>query len=270
MPRRIRLLVEYDGTDFHGWQLQGEGPGAARTVQGELERAVAQVTQKALRVCGASRTDVGVHSAGQVAHVDLPDDVAMAPDKLQLALNAQLPQDVSIGEAAEMPAEWHAVASSTGKRYRYRIHNRHARCAVRRRTHWHVKTPLDLEAMRAAAQHLLGTHDFTAFVTMLSNIQAIRAEEGKDELNTVKEIRKVSLRAAAACGGRGWLDEVVLDIEGSGFLYKMVRTIAGSLVVVGRGKEPPEWLGEVLASKDRRRAGPTAPAQGLSLIEVLY
>ncbi|MCZ7648721.1 MAG: tRNA pseudouridine(38-40) synthase TruA [Planctomycetota bacterium] len=270
MPRRIKLTLEYDGTDFHGWQSQraepgADVPGAVRTVQDEVEAALRALTGQTLRVHGASRTDVGVHAAGQVAHVDLPDEPALPVERLVRALNGVLPPDVSAREAVEVGPEFHARHASRGKLYRYRIHACADRSALRRRTHWHVRFALDPAKMAEAARGFAGTHDFSAFVTDLANAQELRKEQGQAPLQTVREIRRVEVRVSSADPL-----ELEVDVEGGGFLYKMVRTMVGTLVEVGRGRHPPAWIGEVLASRERRNAGPTAPAKGLCLMRVFY
>jgi len=285
MPRRIKLIVEYDGTDFHGWQVQSSEarPEAVRTVQGELERALALLAGAPVRVAGAGRTDAGVHAAGQAASFDLPDGCRVPAEQLPAALNAHLPPGVCALSAAEMPADFHALSSARGKLYRYAILARTARSPLLRRTHWHVRFPLDAGQMEAAARFFIGRHDFSAFATQLVPTQTRRAEEEKEALETMREISAVEVvartlvtapdpqRGQAEDGdAAGGPREILISVEGSGFLYKMVRTMVGSLVEVGRGRQPPEWIAEALASKDRRRAGPTAPPHGLCLVRVFY
>lgn len=275
MPRRIKLTLEYDGTDFYGWQVQDraapdaatEAAPAVRTVQGEVERALQRLTGKFVRIAGAGRTDEGVHARGQVATFDLPDEVAMPDEQLVTGLNAHMPVDVSAVQALTMGPDFHAMASAKGKLYRYRIFNRAGRGALYQRFHWHVRFKLDAERMAAAARAFVGTHDYTAFATTLADIQARRVEDGKNELPTVREIFKVDVAAQGSYDAPGGA-EIIVDVEGSGFLYKMVRTMVGSLVEVGRGRYEPGWIAQVLASRDRRQAGPTAPAKGLSLERV--
>jgi tRNA pseudouridine38-40 synthase len=273
-PKRIKLTLEYDGAEFFGWQVQDRGePGATggsvRTVQGEVERALRALTGHPIRIAGAGRTDEGVHALGQVASFDLPAEATVPVEQLVAGLNSHLPADLSAVRAEEMPPDFHALVSATGKVYRYLIFNRRERCAVRNRTHWHVRFELDVDKMRAAARAFVGTQDFSAFATTLADIQSKRVEEGKDELPTVREIRRVDVSASGSYASPEGA-EIAIEVEGGGFLYKMVRTMAGSLVDVGRGKEPPEFIALALASKDRRAAGPTAPAKGLCLVRVLY
>lgn len=270
-PRRIKLTLEYDGTDFKGWQVQSRELGgqdsaeAPRTVQGVVERALFKVTGRPVRIAGASRTDAGVHARGQVASLLLPAEIELSNEQLCMALNSHLDKDVTAVRADYAPPDFHAMRDAAGKIYTYSIFQRRIRSSLLRRDHWHVRFALDAEKMRAAARHLIGTHDFTSFATKLKETQAKRAEDGKSELETVREVRRVEVRTDALMSER-----FVLEVEGSGFLYQMVRTIAGTLVDVGRGFRPPDWVAEALAAKDRRAAGPTAPPHGLCLEKVLY
>ncbi|MGD0092040.1 MAG: tRNA pseudouridine(38-40) synthase TruA [Planctomycetota bacterium] len=271
MARRIKLTLEYDGSAFNGWQVQSSAPAgeadssAARTVQGEVERALRIVTGQSIRIAGASRTDTGAHALGQVASFLLPDEVEVPTARLCIALNAKLDRDVAARLAQEMPLAFHARRDAVGKVYSYSIISGHCRPALWRRTHWHVRFAVQSEPMRQAAAALIGVHDFTSFASKLALTQAERAEDGKEPVDTVREIRRLELHEDPDYPGR-----LVMRIEGSGFLYQMVRTIAGSLVDVGRGYRPPDWLGSALAAQDRRAAGPTAPAHGLCLERVLY
>lgn len=271
MPRRIKLTLEYDGTAFKGWQVQsGERAGeaaeaSARTVQGMIERALHRIALHPIRIAGASRTDTGVHARGQIASLLLPDEVLLPTADLCMALNSNMDKDVSAIRAEEVDLDFHAQRDSVGKIYSYSLFSRRERAALLRLNHWHVRFAIDIEKMRRAAAHLIGTHDFTSFATRLKETQARRVEEGKAELTTVREIRRIEIAEDPRLPGRA-----VIEIEGSGFLYQMVRTIAGSLVDVGRGFRLSEWIAEALAAKDRRKAGPTAPALGLCLEKVLY
>jgi len=244
---RIRLRLEYDGTDFHGWQLQA----GDRTVQGDLEAALAQITGTPLRVHGAGRTDAGVHARGQVAHVDV--DTRLDPAALQRALNAVLPSDVAVLEAAAAAPDFDARGDARWKRYGYRILARRPASPLRRRMSWHLPIALDPEPMRAAARLLEGTHDFAAF---RGNPRGA-ADEG-----TIRTLLSLEL----ADGG----DELTITAVGPSFLRHMVRNLVGTLVEVGRGRLPAGSMAEILASRDRARAGPTAPACGLCLEHVEY
>ena len=271
MARRIKLILEYDGTAFKGWQVQSGAPAgeaaetSARTVQGVVERALRSLAGQPIRIAGASRTDAGAHALGQVASFLLPDDVQVPTSHLCLALNSKLERDVAARHAEEAPLGFHAQRDAAGKVYSYSSLSGPCRPALWRHTHWHVRFGLRSEAMRRAAAALIGVHDFTSFATKLCEAQADRAAEGKAALETVREIRRLEVHEDPDYPGR-----MVMRIEGSGFLYQMVRTIAGSLVDVGRGYREPEWMAQVLAARDRRKAGPTAPAHGLCLERVLY
>jgi tRNA pseudouridine38-40 synthase len=258
--RRIKLTIEYDGTDFKGWQVQNE---STRTVQGAIENALRIVCGQPVRIAGAGRTDAGVHARGQVASFAMPDDVRVPTSELCAALNGNCPGDVSVVSAEEVPEDFHAQRSATGKIYSYSVLNRREPAALLRRTHWQMRYPQDVMKLRAAAAFLVGTHDFTSFATKLAETQAQRAEDGKRELETVRTIQRIDWI-------QGQSGVLKMEIEGSGFLYQMVRTIVGTLVEVGRGARQPEWVADVLAAKDRRAAGPTAPPVGLCLERVFY
>ena len=274
-PRRVKLTLEYDGTDFKGWQVQsGERAGAgdaegavpaARTVQGVVERALRKISGYAIRIAGAGRTDAGVHARGQVASLLLPGEWEISNEQLCMALNPNMGRDVTAVRAEDAPLDFHAQRDALGKIYSYSIFCRRIRSSVFRRDHWHVRFPLEPEKMRAAAAHLIGRHDFTSFASRLNETQGRRLEDGKRALETVREISRIDVLQDAKIPER-----IAIEVEGSGFLYQMVRTIAGSLVDVGRGHRPPEWLAEALAAQDRRKAGPTAPPHGLCLERVLY
>jgi len=243
--RTIRLDVEYDGRDFLGWQVQAEG----RTVQGEIERAIAKVTGEQVRVEGSGRTDAGVHALGQVVSFRAKSEIPA--ERFAPALNAHLPGDVAVLSSAEAPEDFHARRSAKGKLYRYVILNRPVRPALERDRITHVPAPLDEGAMHRAGQALLGEHDFAAFATS--------PEPGK---STVREVRRLEV---------GREDErVVIEIEANGFLRQMVRAVAGTLIDVGRGALPEAAVAEILASRERKRAGPNAPAGGLRLVRVEY
>ena len=246
--RRLRLTVEYDGADFAGWQLQPD----VRTVQGVLEAALAQVTGQAVRVIGAGRTDAGVHARGQVAHLDT---ASRLPDAdLKRALNAVLDADVAILELHRVREAFNARGDALLKRYVYRILTRRASSPLRRRRAWQLRQPLDLDAMALAAAALEGTHDFSAF-------RGARGGSPVQE-SALRSLDRISLEK----GG----DEIRLVVEGRSFLRYMVRNIAGTLVEVGAGRLPTEAVAEILASRDRSRAGPTAPGHGLCLEWIRY
>lgn len=245
-PRRIALLVAYDGRPFSGFQRQA---GFA-TVQEELERAWTAVTGERAVAHGAGRTDAGVHAYGQVVHLDTWSGLAL--ERFRPALNAYLPDEIVVRAAAAMGPEFDARASALGKRYGYLLAVGRDRPVLRAGwAGWERAEELDLAAMRAGARALLGRQDFAAF-----------AAAGRTTKTTVRTLRAVHLLRR-----RGGL---LLVFEADGFLYKQVRNMVGALVEVGRGRRAPEWIGVLLAGRDRRRGGPTAPPQGLYLWRVRY
>jgi tRNA pseudouridine38-40 synthase len=252
----FKLTLAYDGTEFSGWQAQPE----RRTVQGELERAWREITGETVRLQVAGRTDAGVHAAGQVASVESATRIPL--EALTLGLNAKLPEDVAVRSVELAPDGFHATHDAKRKRYRYTLYNDSRRPVFLRRYVWHIPTPLDIAAMNAAAQLLVGTHDFVSFQST-----------GSERESTVRTIFAASVRQGRA--GQGGADVeadslVLIEVEGDGFLYNMVRAIAGTLVDVGRGKRASEWIAEVIAARDRCAAGQTAPAHGLTLLHVQY
>lgn len=243
--RRIRLTVEYDGTDYAGWQRQEN----ALAVQEVVERALARLTGEKAALTGASRTDAGVHALGQTAHFDTMSRIPA--EKFSYALNTLLPGDVRISDSREVSPDFHARFSARGKRYRYQIDSAPHAGALTRKTHWHVIYPLDLALMREEAQTLLGRHDFRAF-----------AASGSTVKDAVREIHRAEI---LQCGR-----EFVFWVEGTGFLYNMVRILAGTLVGVGSGKMAPGAFARALQTGDRLCLGVTAPAHGLTLMQVYY
>ncbi len=244
---RVRLVVEYDGSDFAGWQVQ---PGR-RTVQGTLEAAIARLVKSERRivVAGAGRTDAGVHAEGMVCAFDPPRVLPLTA--FVHGLNALLPEDLAVRSAELAPPDFDPRRDARGKTYRYRLWNHPVRSPLRARRCWHVRGPLDLAAMREAAAHLRGTHDFSAF----------RAQ-GCEAKTTVRTLRAVEVRGSGP--------ELEIEVEGTAFLRFMVRSIAGTLVDVGQGRIDPARIPEILASGDRAQAGRTAPAHGLTLVAVYY
>lgn len=242
-----RLIIEYDGAAFSGWQVQ---PGR-RTVQGELERALARVLRREeVRLRGASRTDAGVHALGQVATFEA--DEGIEPRRLAAGVSALCRPDAAVVRAEIAPPGFDARRDAKGKRYRYLVLNRPTPSPLLRATAWHVRAPLDLDAMRAAATVLLGTHDFAGF----------RAADCERE-TTVRTVTSIDV---AAKGG----DLVAIEVRGTAFLKNMVRIMAGTLVAAGLGKMTIDGVRLVLETGDRTLAGQTAPAHGLTLVEVLY
>ncbi len=235
------------GRPFAGWQRQN----GFETVQEHVERAFATIFGEPIAVCGAGRTDSGVHALGQAAHVTLPEPYE--PDRLVRALNGNLPRDIGVRQVRPVPDDFHARFSARAKRYLYRYFvGRHRPVFSRDLFHW-VRPPMDLSAMRAAAVELVGEHDFAAF--------ASNPGRGRNPV-TVRRVDHLHLIR------RPW--GIDLFIQGGGFLYNMVRAIAGTLQDVGMLRYPPRRVAEILAAKDRCLAGMTAPAQGLYLLRVLY
>jgi tRNA pseudouridine38-40 synthase len=242
----IKVVLEYDGSGFAGWQQQAHG----RTVEAELKRALREVTGQEHKVYAAGRTDAGAHAEGQV--VSFQTDGRISPHRLVAALNARLPADVAVLSGGEVPDEFHARYSARWRRYRYRYLDRPSRPALERGRCWHVRGTLDAAAMSVAAKALVGKHDWTSYCS---------ASEPPDA--RVREMR------SARVVRRG--DVVELELVAEGFLRGLARSIAGALAEVGRGRRPPEWVGEVLTAQDRRKAAAkTAPAGGLTLMEVIY
>ncbi len=243
---RIALGVQYDGSDFQGWQAQRP---EVRTVQSSLEQAISTVADHPIRLICAGRTDAGVHGIGQVVHFDT---TANRPERAWvLGGNSNLPSDISLSWACPVAEDFHARFSALARRYRYLILDRSDRSALwRKRATW-CRRPLDAERMQIAGRALLGEHDFSSF----------RAAECQAR-QPVREIRELTVRRAD--GG------VVLEVEANAFLHHMVRNIAGVLMAIGVGERPIEWAREVLAQCDRTQGGVTAPADGLYLVTVRY
>jgi tRNA pseudouridine38-40 synthase len=238
-------VLAYDGTGLYGWQVQPDVP----TVQGAVIEAARRLFEGPARVSGASRTDAGVHALGQT--VALTAASTLPAGTVQAALNAWLPREIRVVASTEAPAGFDARRAARGKRYVYLIDNGAVAAPRLLRYAWHVPRPLDLTAMRLALSPIRGTHDFSAFC----------AAAGREARPTCR-VRAVHVRRRKSL--------VAVAISADRFLHHMVRTLAGSAVEVGRGARPPGWLAEVLASRDRSRAGPTAPAHGLTLLRVLY
>ena len=243
--RNIKLTISYDGTEFSGWQYQ---PGH-RTVQEVMEAAIARFTGAVTRVNASGRTDTGVHAVGQVANFYTA--VTHEPEVVLRAINAQLPPDVAVREAAEVSEEFDANRHAVRKLYRYVIHDGAVPDLFLRRYSYQTRQPLDAALMRSAAGALVGEHDFRSFET--------------DWPNRASSVRCISRLSVNRMGDWIWI-----DVEADGFLYNMVRAIAGTLINVGREFWPPEQVQAILQAKDRAQAGPTAPAQGLFLMRVTY
>jgi len=247
-----RLTIQYDGTDFHGWQVQGTG---ARTVQGELVRALSLIDGRAVVVNGAGRTDAGVHALGQVASVELRRE--MSGDKLRAAINGNLAPDVRVIEAETVGEDFHARYSARGKTYRYRVFNaRYASPFVSRYAHTDAR-PLDVARMQECARLFVGTHDWTAFSAAQADVET-----------RARHVTQLEVREHWSEEGRGRLVEITASAEG--FLRYMVRSIAGTLLEVGRGQMDAAQVARALDTRERSLAGATAPAKGLTLVEVHY
>jgi tRNA pseudouridine38-40 synthase len=247
--RFFKVTLAYDGTAYAGWQVQAD----ARTVQAEVETALHKVTGERIRAIASGRTDAGVHALGQV--ISFASHTALAAAVLGRALDAVLPADIVVHEVGEVREGFHAIRDAVRKRYRYVIQDGPVRDVFARMYAWHVPRRLDVESMQSAARQLVGTHDFSSFEA-----------SGSPRASSVRTITELSIQR---CGG-DFLDRVVIEVEADGFLYNMVRNLVGSLVEIGRGKQPPQWLGQVLQAEDRKAAGMTAPPQGLFLVRVDY
>jgi tRNA pseudouridine38-40 synthase len=241
----IKLTIEYDGTRYHGWQIQAK----ERTIQAVLERAVSTFLGAPTRVIGSGRTDAGVHALGQVANFF--GDKELEPHRLQRALNALTPEDIAIKNVATVPDSFDARRDARSRLYEYRILNRPSPSPFYLKYAWHVHQALDVEAIRRTIVCLEGEHDFSSF----------RAA-GCDAAHPVRCVHRASLDRAG--------DLLVFTIEATAFLRHMVRNILGTLVEVGRGERTAESFAELLEARDRTKAGPSAPAHGLYLVEVKY
>lgn len=246
-----RLTIEYDGTDFHGWQIQ-EG---RRTVQGELARALSLLEGRDVVLHGAGRTDAGVHAVAQVASVELERD--SSPERLRDAVNGNVGRDVRVVSVEVAPDDFHARYSARGKTYLYRVFNERVMSPFWLRYALHESRPLNVEAMREAAAHFVGEHDWTAF----SSAQA-------DVASRVRSLTELSVTEEFCGFGRGRL--LCFRVSGEGFLRYMVRAIAGALLAVGRGQTDGESVRRAIERGSRTREMSTAPAHGLTLLEVLY
>jgi tRNA pseudouridine38-40 synthase len=241
----VRLVLEYDGSRYAGWQRQPDQP----TLQEAVETALFQLTQETVSVIGAGRTDSGVHALGQVASFRI--ERQWTPHEWLRGLNARLPDDISVRSAAIAPDDFHARYAARGKLYEYRILNRGERPALDRAYVWHVHKALDQAAMEEAAAHLVGSHDFSSFEGTLT-----------DNEDPICDLRQLSVERNG--------DRLTIHAYADRFLKHMVRAIVGTLVEVGHGKRPPKSLGNILAAKDRTAAGRTAPPHGLFLLRVDY
>ena len=243
--KRVKLVVAYDGTNYHGWQVQDNGI----TIEEVLNRTISELVQEDIKVIGASRTDAGVHACGNVAVFDTESRIP--GDKFSFALNQRLPEDIRIQESCEVDADFHPRYADTVKTYEYNILNRRFELPTKRLYAAFCYYPMDIERMNQAAAYLVGEHDFKSFCSAGAQVQT-----------TVRTIYAVNVTKAD--------DMVHIRITGNGFLYNMVRIIAGTLMQVGTGLMEPERVKEILEARDRSKAGPTAVAKGLTLVEIRY
>ena len=253
--KRYKLIVAYDGTNYCGWQVQPE----AITIEGVLNETLSKVLKEKIQVIGASRTDAGVHAYGNVAVFD--SETPIPGDKLMFALNPYLPEDVRIVDSCQVPDDFHPRYCDTRKTYEYHIQNGKVLFPTQRLySHW-VTKPLDVEAMNRAGQYLVGTHDFKSFCSAKTQVQT-----------TVRTVCDVHVEEVPASSGENVDNrrEIIIRVEGEGFLYNMVRIISGTLIKVGLHSYPPEYVKTVLESCDRTLAGETVPAKGLFLKKIEY
>ena len=243
--KRVKLVVAYDGTNYHGWQVQDNGI----TIEEVLNRTISELVQEDIKVIGASRTDAGVHACGNVAVFDTESRIP--GDKFSFALNQRLPEDIRIQESCEVDADFHPRYADTVKTYEYNILNRRFELPTKRLYVAFCYYPMDIERMNQAAAYLVGEHDFKSFCSAGAQVQT-----------TVRTIYAVNVTKED--------DMVHIRITGNGFLYNMVRIIAGTLMQVGTGLMEPEQVKEILEARDRSKAGPTAVAKGLTLVEIRY
>lgn len=243
--KRIKLTVAYDGTNYQGWQIQKNG----ETIESVLNRALKELTGEDIQVLGASRTDSGVHAMGNVAVFDT--GVRMPGEKFVYALNQRLPEDIRIQHSCEVPDDFHPRYQETVKTYEYRILNREFPLPAYRFNTYFTYRPLDEKRMQKAAEYLVGEHDFRSFCAAGAQVKTM--VRTVYELTVTREGELITIR-----------------ITGNGFLYNMVRIIAGTLMKVGQGEWEPGQMQEILEAKNRAAAGPTAPAKGLTLVEIRY
>lgn len=253
--KRIRLIVAYDGTGYCGWQVQPNGI----TVEEVINRALSRLLDEPVRIIGASRTDSGVHALGNVAVFDT--ETRIPPERISYALNQHLPDDIVIVRSEEVPGDWHPRYCSCIKTYEYHILNAGVPDPTRRLNTAFISYPLNLEDMRRGARVLIGTHDFASFCSIRTGVE--------DTVRTIYGLEILEQRLPGGWDGRNGR-EITIRIRGNGFLYNMVRIIAGTLLRVGRGFYTPEQVGQILQAKNRQAAGVTAPPQGLVLVGIEY
>ncbi|MCL2050406.1 MAG: tRNA pseudouridine(38-40) synthase TruA [Lachnospiraceae bacterium] len=253
-PVRVKLTVAYDGTAYHGWQFQPQVP----TVEGELKRAITELFEEEVVIIGASRTDTGVHALCNVSVFDITTPIPIP--KIANALNQRLPEDIRILSSEAVAADFHPRRAKSLKTYQYHILNADFPMPTKRLYQYFTYQYLDVEKMQEAADYLLGEHDFASFCT------ASPKSRGAALKTTVRTIYEIKVSANKMNEGA----EIIITVTGNGFLYNMVRIIAGTLIEVGAGRFSPERVAKILAAKERRQAGPTAPAKGLTLVKYEY
>ena len=253
--RRIKLEIAYDGTRYNGWQRQLDAP----SIQETLEKTLLKITGNHTAVTGSGRTDAGVHALKQVAAFSTESKIT--PAIFYRALNGHLPSDIRIISAEEVPITFHPIRSAVSKRYRYLIDDQRPFCPLTRNYCWVYRKPLDVQTMQAAAEHLRGEHDFICFQS-----------QGSPRQTTVRTVSDVSIQRTLSSQLLPSL--IQIEVESNGFLYNMMRTIAGTLALLGtegqQGRTNPERMAEIVASRNRSLAGPTAPPHGLYLVNVMY
>ena len=242
---RVKLVVAYEGTNYCGWQVQPNGI----TIEEVLNRELSRLLGESITVTGASRTDAGVHSLGNVAVFDT--NTRMPAEKISYALNRSRPEDIVVQESSEVPQDFHPRFAKSTKTYEYRILNARFRQPLERRTSLFYHYPLDEQLMQQAADYLVGEHDFTSFSSVHAQTNSF-----------VRTIYDLTVERQG--------EMITIRVTGNGFLYNMVRIIAGTLLQVGAGSRPPEEMAQILSGRDRELAGPTAPAHGLTMIGIRY
>ena len=243
--KRVMLTVAYDGTNYHGWQVQPNG----ETIEGILNRCLSELIGEVVEVTGASRTDSGVHAMGNIAVFDT--DSPIPADKISYALNRRLPEDIRIQKSEEVSTEFHPRHCDSRKTYEYRIYCAPFPMPTKRLYSYFTYVPMDINLMSQAGEYLVGLHDFKSFCSMDAQVET-----------TVRRIDSLEVREENR--------EIVIRVTGGGFLYNMVRIIAGTLMEIGRGHIPPQEMKRILEARDRQAAGPTAPACGLTLVKIEY
>ena len=243
--KRVKIVVAYDGTNYRGWQIQNNG----ETIESMLNRAISSLTGEDIHVMGSSRTDSGVHAMGNVAVFDT--EARMAADKFSYALNQRLPEDIRIQMSEEVEPDFHPRYCDSEKTYEYRILNRKFPVPTERLYSYFYHYKLDVDKMREATSYLIGRHDFASF-----------CGSGAQVKTTIRTVTGIEVFRDG--------DIVTIRVSGTGFLYNMVRIISGTLIEIGNGQYPPERMQKILDAKDRSAAGPTAPAQGLTLMGIQF